>query len=132
MNTRQRAILRDLARCKFYPGSFEKRFVHDLNAKPDSYELSDKQAAFLDKTHHRYREQIMNHWQAGWEVWNEPEDEPDDAEMNRMAYEALYPEEHEQDCPECGRRREIIWGSNGTLYRCPSCDIDASGQCSQE
>lgn len=50
------------------------------------------------------------------------EEDPDEIEMNRLAYEALYPEEREQDCPECGRRREIIWGSEGTLYRCLSCE----------
>lgn len=124
MTPRQRAILRDLARCKFYPGSFEKRFVHDLNSRPDDYPLSEKQAAFLDKTHHRYREQIQNHWEQGCEVWNEPEEDPDDIEMNRLAYEALYPEERDRDCPYCGRRRDIPETRDGRLiYRCAFCDF---------
>lgn len=123
MTPRQKAIIRDLSRCTFLPGSFEKRFVRDMATKPDDYELSEKQAAFLDKTHHRYREQIMNHWQAGREVWNEPEDDPDDIEGNRLAYEALYPEERDRDCPICGRwRNQQYVTSEGVTWRCASCD----------
>lgn len=103
MTSRQKAIIRDLNRCTFLPGSYEKRFVRDMATKPDDYELSEKQAAFLDKVHHRYREQIQSHWEAGWEVWNEPEEDPDDIEMNRLAFEALYPEEQEMYCSQCGR-----------------------------
>lgn len=41
----------------FLPGAYDKRFVGDLYSKPDDYELSDKQAAFLEKTFWRYRRQ---------------------------------------------------------------------------
>ena len=51
-----------LARCSFLPASYEKRFVKDManiasSEKAAEYSLSEKQAAYLDKLFHRYRNQ---------------------------------------------------------------------------
>lgn len=60
MTDQQKRWLRQLAGCTFLPGSYDKRFVRDLNARlaanPES-ELTEKQAAFLRKTAYRYRKQ---------------------------------------------------------------------------
>jgi hypothetical protein len=47
-----------LCRCTFAPGSYAKRFVHDLATKSADYELSDKQERYLDKLYYMYRNQI--------------------------------------------------------------------------
>lgn len=57
----------------------------------------------------------------------------DDSEMNRMAHEALYPEERDRDCPICGRWRDQQYvTSEGVTYRCRSCDdqiyVDETGE----
>lgn len=70
MTDEQIAKINDLHQfCRFLPGSFDKRFVRDMSAKPHGYELSEKQAAFLDKTHHRYREQIHDYQERGYDTW---------------------------------------------------------------
>lgn len=48
-----------LARCTFIPGSWNKRFVYALSALPQDAELSDKQAANVDRLYWRYRRQIV-------------------------------------------------------------------------
>lgn len=59
MTSEQRAKVKDLIRCTFLPGSYQKRFVQDLHARlEDDTPLSEKQAAYLDKLHHMYRRQI--------------------------------------------------------------------------
>lgn len=58
MTPEQRKKINDLIRCVFLPGSYTKRFVGNMSIKPDDYELSEKQAAYLDKLHHAYRNQI--------------------------------------------------------------------------
>lgn len=47
-----------LAKCSFSPGSTAKAFVRKLVEMPDTYELSDKQTAFLDNLAHQYRKQL--------------------------------------------------------------------------
>jgi len=59
MTDDQRAKVKQLIRCTFLPGSYPKRFVQVLHARlDDDTQLSDKQAAYLDKLHHMYRRQI--------------------------------------------------------------------------
>lgn len=58
MTPEQRNKVNLLRRCRFLPGSFDKRFVRDMSTKSDDYELSKKQATYLDKTFTRYRKQI--------------------------------------------------------------------------
>ena len=57
MTADQRDKLDRLGRCVMLPGSWDKRFVRDLKAKPDDYELSEKQADALASLWHRYRRQ---------------------------------------------------------------------------
>lgn len=62
-----------------------------------------------------------------------PEENTDDIEINRLAYEALYPEERDRDCPMCGRWRSTQFvSSEGVTYRCASCDdqiyVDETGE----
>ncbi len=49
-----------LGRCRFLPGTSAKRFSRALAAKEDSYELSDKQRAFMWFLVYRFRRQIPN------------------------------------------------------------------------
>jgi hypothetical protein len=59
MTPEQRAKVDDLIRCTFLPGSYQKRFVHDLYARRnDENALTENQAQYLDKLHHMYRRQI--------------------------------------------------------------------------
>lgn len=59
MDDTQRQKVRELARCTFLPGSYQKRFVRDLEARVnEDTPLTEKQAAYLDKLHHMYRNQI--------------------------------------------------------------------------
>ncbi|MCZ2074141.1 MAG: hypothetical protein LC130_03970 [Bryobacterales bacterium] len=51
--------LRYLVRCTFLPGSYVKRFVNDLFYKPIDTELTEKQAAYLDKVTWQYRKQLL-------------------------------------------------------------------------
>ena len=60
MTQEQKQMLAALRNCTFLPGSYDKRFVNDMSNKAEDYELSDKQAVFLEKLHHRYRRQIGN------------------------------------------------------------------------
>lgn len=59
MTPEQREQIQLLSHCVMLPGSYEKRFVRDMSTKPDDEVLSEKQAAFLEKTFHRYRKQIQ-------------------------------------------------------------------------
>ena len=54
----QRDKLDWLIRCRFLPGSAEKRFVRQAHAAPDGHELTEKQAAWLEVIWHRYRAQV--------------------------------------------------------------------------
>jgi hypothetical protein len=58
VTVRQYALAQALARCKFTPGSTEKRFVSWAAAQPRGRELSAKAAAFLEKLGHSYRRQL--------------------------------------------------------------------------
>lgn len=70
MTDEQRQKINDLYQyCAFGVGAFDKRFVRNMRTKPDNYELTEKQAAFLDKTHHRYRKQIHNAQERGYATW---------------------------------------------------------------
>lgn len=70
MSDEQRQKITDLnSYCKFGVGAYDKRFVRHMATMPDDYELTEKQAAFLDKTHHRYREQIHDKQEDGWPTW---------------------------------------------------------------
>ncbi len=66
MDKYQREMINELSACTFLPGSYQKRFVRDLSTKPDDYELSEKQTAFLEKLHYMYRKQIGKHRGRGY------------------------------------------------------------------
>lgn len=57
MTDQQQKWVQQLARCSFLPGSYEKRFVRDLEGYAPDKELTEKQAAFLEKIAYRYRVQ---------------------------------------------------------------------------
>ena len=48
-----------LSKCVFQVGSFDKRFVRNLQGQ--TADLTPKQALCLEKMFHRYRRQIPNH-----------------------------------------------------------------------
>lgn len=58
MTPRHYESLQALKQCTFLPGSFDKRFVRDLSALPQDTELTEKQAANVERLAHRYRKQI--------------------------------------------------------------------------
>lgn len=58
MTDEQHRNLRRLNQCTFLPGSYTKRFVRDMASRPKEYELTEKQAAYLDKLVHQYRKQL--------------------------------------------------------------------------
>lgn len=51
-------IIQALARCSFQPGSWVKRFAHDLSAYSVDAVLSEKQQAALNRTAWHYRKQL--------------------------------------------------------------------------
>lgn len=62
MTEEQKGKITALRKCTFVAGSYDKRFVRDMTSVLDSkdadtYELSEKQSAFLDKIFYRYRRQ---------------------------------------------------------------------------
>lgn len=57
MTDQQRKWIEELSHCSFYPGSYDKRFVRDLASQPRDKELTEKQAAFLERIAWRYRKQ---------------------------------------------------------------------------
>jgi hypothetical protein len=57
MTEQQQQWIAELSRCSFYPGSYDKRFVRDLESYSPDKELTEKQAAFLEKLAWRYRKQ---------------------------------------------------------------------------
>lgn len=65
MDTEQKQKIQALNRCTFLPASYPKRFVRDIysmsQSEPDK-ELSEKQAAYLDKLYYMYRRQIGVFW----------------------------------------------------------------------
>ncbi len=61
----QREKLEQLSQCRFLPGSWDKRFVRDLNtslavceASGSAMAISLTQAEQIDRLYHRYRRQI--------------------------------------------------------------------------
>lgn len=58
MESEHYAAIQTLAKCSFYPGSFEKRFVRSLAEKSMDDALSEKQIAALKKIARKYRKQI--------------------------------------------------------------------------
>lgn len=53
----QQKMTKQLAMCRFLPGSFEKKFARDMAGATT---LTTGQAEYLQKLHHRYRKQIAN------------------------------------------------------------------------
>jgi hypothetical protein len=51
-------IIQELRKCSFYPGSYDKRFVRDMETLGEYDMLSPKQAALLERMAWRYRRQI--------------------------------------------------------------------------
>lgn len=51
-------VISDLGRCTFLPGSFDKRFVRDLQGKKPGDTLTLKQLMTLGQMRYRYRKQI--------------------------------------------------------------------------
>ncbi len=56
--TNERIAIESLAYCTFLPGSFNKRFAHNLNSYPEDKLLTVKQRQTLWKLVNRYRRQI--------------------------------------------------------------------------
>lgn len=56
--THERIAINSLARCKFMPGTFDKRFARDLAATPENYTLTPKQRETLWRLVVRYRRQF--------------------------------------------------------------------------
>ncbi len=54
----ERAATKALARCRFQPGIMTKRFAYDMAAKPDDYELTPRQEAFLWRACWTFRRQL--------------------------------------------------------------------------
>lgn len=48
---------------RFYPGSFDKRFVRDIAPQLNRGEpISEKQMLYLEKLQHKYRKQLATAW----------------------------------------------------------------------
>lgn len=77
MTDYQWALIRALAKCTFYPGSFDKRFMHDLAEKPKTAELSEKQDLQLRRIGWSKRAQLGQ----SIEVTRPPELGPDPEEV---------------------------------------------------
>jgi hypothetical protein len=63
MTLEERNLLIRLDKCRFVPGSYEKRFVREMAAlaRSDTWWetfLTEKQRAFIQKIAHRYRNQL--------------------------------------------------------------------------
>lgn len=61
MTDEQQHKARALSYCTFLPGSSEKRFVRQIADYPPEKELSEKQAAWLDRLCYHYRKQLSKH-----------------------------------------------------------------------
>ena len=59
MTEDEKIIARALAGCRFLPGSFDKRFCHDIFTQTT---LTERQAEFIAKMAYRYRGQIGDAW----------------------------------------------------------------------
>lgn len=57
MTDQQAEWIGQLSRCRFQPGSWDRRFVRDLASFPREQELTEKQAAALARLAWRYRKQ---------------------------------------------------------------------------
>lgn len=68
MNSLQRAKIKGLSLCTFAVGSHPKRFVADMASKPDDYQLTPRQAAYLHKLYWMYRRQINDLKAKGWNL----------------------------------------------------------------
>lgn len=71
MTTEQNLKIQALCHCTFLPGSYQKRFVRAMGSKTPADDLTEKQAAYLDKLYWMYREQI-NYWRQSNSVYPEP------------------------------------------------------------
>lgn len=58
MTDAQAQLIQALARCSMLPGTFDKRFTHDLAEKPRGYALSDRQDEFVRRLAYKYRKQL--------------------------------------------------------------------------
>lgn len=56
--TDERCLIENLSRCRFVPGSFNKRFVRDLASGPEDAVLTVKQRQTLWKIGWRWRRQL--------------------------------------------------------------------------
>lgn len=58
MDEARRLKVNYLSKCSFLPGSYEKRFVRDMAKHSEDYELSIRQAHYIDLLYWMYRKQI--------------------------------------------------------------------------
>lgn len=58
MTDAQYQLIQALSRCSMLPGTWDKRFTHDLAEKPKTYALSDRQDEFVRRLAYKYRKQI--------------------------------------------------------------------------
>jgi hypothetical protein len=57
MTDQQYTWIQQLARCRFAPASWDKRFIRDAQEWPKEKELSERQATALENLAYRYRRQ---------------------------------------------------------------------------
>lgn len=69
MTQAQRQKIIDLTRCAMQVGGYDKQFVGSMSAKPDDYELTERQARYLDSLHYKYRKQIAGYARAGFTTY---------------------------------------------------------------
>lgn len=53
--------LQALSRCRFLPGSWDKRFVRNLSGLPTEADLTEKQIAQIERLVVRFRNQLARH-----------------------------------------------------------------------
>jgi hypothetical protein len=82
----QRAMLYALNGCTFGVGSFEKRFVRDLEHAPATLELTPRQDWYLRRTYWRYRKQIGHKSPRPADYDSPPEKPSTIAEIERNGY----------------------------------------------
>jgi uncharacterized protein (TIGR02996 family) len=60
--TDERCAIELLGRCRLLPGSWDKRFIRDLNDRPEDYRLTTKQRAHLWRIAFKFRKQMGGQW----------------------------------------------------------------------
>lgn len=51
-------LIQKLNSCTMLPGSWDKRFIRDLAAKPTDFQLTDRQEYHLKRLAYKYRRQL--------------------------------------------------------------------------